>query len=222
MSNTDSFIDEVTEEVRRDRLFGYFRRYGWVGIALVVLIVGGAAYNEWQKSTTAAQSQAFGDALIAALDGPDAATRQTALAAIQTSGEKAALTKLLAATASLEAGDDAAHKASADLLAQVSSDTSLSPLWRDLADLRRVLVLGDAMPVAERRAILDAIAVPGRPYRTLAQEQLAMLAVEEGDRVGAIKLLTALIADQETPAGLRERAAQVIVVLGGEIPRSDG
>ena len=29
MSDTDSFIDEVTEEVRRDALFAQFRRYGW-------------------------------------------------------------------------------------------------------------------------------------------------------------------------------------------------
>ena len=32
MSNPDSFIDEVTEEVRRDRLFAVFRKYGWIGV----------------------------------------------------------------------------------------------------------------------------------------------------------------------------------------------
>ena len=41
MSNPDSFIDEVTEEVRRDRLFAIFRKYGWIGAVLVALIVGG-------------------------------------------------------------------------------------------------------------------------------------------------------------------------------------
>lgn len=50
MSNPDSFIDEVTDEVRRDRLFATFRKYGWIGGLLVALIVGGAAYNEWQSS----------------------------------------------------------------------------------------------------------------------------------------------------------------------------
>ena len=42
MSDSDSFIDEVTEEVRRDRLFGYFRRYGWIAAVVIVVVVGGA------------------------------------------------------------------------------------------------------------------------------------------------------------------------------------
>ena len=50
MSDTDSFIDEVTEEVRRDRLFGLMKRYGWIAALAVLLIVGGAAWNEWRKA----------------------------------------------------------------------------------------------------------------------------------------------------------------------------
>jgi hypothetical protein len=64
MSNTDSFIDEVTEEVRRDRLFGYFRRYGWIPAVVIVALVGGTAYNEWSKAQVAQVAQARGDALL--------------------------------------------------------------------------------------------------------------------------------------------------------------
>lgn len=45
MSDTDSFIEEVTEEVRRDRLFGLMRRYGWIAVLAVLLLVGGTAYR---------------------------------------------------------------------------------------------------------------------------------------------------------------------------------
>ena len=68
MSNPDSFIDEVTEEVRRDRLFAMFRKYGWIGILAVVVVVGGAAWNEWQKARAEARAEAFGDALLDAFD----------------------------------------------------------------------------------------------------------------------------------------------------------
>ena len=44
MSDTDSFIDEVSEEVRRDRLFVLMRKWGWIPILLVVLLVGGATF----------------------------------------------------------------------------------------------------------------------------------------------------------------------------------
>ncbi len=33
MSSQDSFVDEVTDELRRDRLFAAFRKYGWIGVA---------------------------------------------------------------------------------------------------------------------------------------------------------------------------------------------
>ena len=36
MSDTDSFIDEVTEEVRKDRLYGYLRRYGWIAVLVIL------------------------------------------------------------------------------------------------------------------------------------------------------------------------------------------
>ena len=68
MSNPDSFIEEVTEEVRRDRLFAAFRKYGWIGGLVVLGIVGGAAWNEWQKNQAAARAQGFGDAMLEALD----------------------------------------------------------------------------------------------------------------------------------------------------------
>jgi hypothetical protein len=45
VSNPDSFIDEVTEEVRRDRLFGLFRKYGWIGLVVILGIVGGTAWS---------------------------------------------------------------------------------------------------------------------------------------------------------------------------------
>ena len=82
MSDTDSFIDEVTEEVRRDRLYGYLRRYGWIGIVVVVLIVAGATWSEYRKAQTEAEAEALGDAIIAAMSREDAADRAAAVAEI--------------------------------------------------------------------------------------------------------------------------------------------
>jgi hypothetical protein len=50
MSSPDSFVDEVTDAVRSDRLYAAFRKYGWIGVVVVLLVVGGAGYNEWQKA----------------------------------------------------------------------------------------------------------------------------------------------------------------------------
>ena len=69
---------------------------------------------------------------------------------------------------------------------------------------------------SDRRAALEPLSAPGRAFRPLALEQLAYLQVEEGKPDAAITQLRALIQDQQAPAGLRARASQMIVALGGE------
>lgn len=210
MSNPESFIDEVTEEVRRDRLFAIFRKYGWIGGVLVVLTVGGAAYSEWQKATHRAEAQAFGDAVLAALEAETPAARAAALTAVSATGERAGILQLLLAS---DPAEDRTGALAA--LEKVAADDTLPVSYRDLAVLRRVILAGAEMPVADRRAALDPIAAPGRPYRPLALEQMAYLLVEAGDSAAAITALQALSQDQEAPTGLRQRATQMIVALGG-------
>ena len=210
MSNPDSFIDEVTEEVRRDKLFAAFKKYGWIGAALVAVVVGGTAYTEWRKSTDAAQAQAFGDAVFAATEAADPVARRAALAAVPATGERAAVLNLLLAS---DPSDD--RTATIAALQKVEADATLPQVWRDLAVLRRVSLQGAELSLAERRGLLEPIAQPGRTFRPLAAEQLAYLLVEEGKASDAITALQALTEDQEAPAGLRSRAGQMIVALGG-------
>jgi len=213
VSNPDSFIDEVTEEVRRDRLFAMFRKYGWIGVMLVVGIVGGAAWNEWQKARAETRAEVFGDGLIDALDmgGPD--ERRAAIAAIPADGSQIALKSLMLASDPAE--DKAQTLAALDALI---ADSTQPQVYRDIASLRRVMVAGTDQPIAERRAALEAMAVPGRAFRTLALEQLAYLLIEDGKSDEAIAALSALMQDQEAPGPLRSRAGQVITALGGTPP----
>lgn len=215
MSNPESFIDEVTEEVRRDRLFAAFRKYGWVAALVVAAIVGGAAWNEWQKSQAAARAQGFGDAMLDALDMGGVEERRAALAAIPADGTQTALKALMLAS---DPADDKATALAA--LDGLMADAAQPEVYRDLATLRRVMVAGAEMPLADRRAALEAISAPGRAFRPLAAEQLAYLLIEEGKTDEAIAALSALMQDQEAPQGLRSRAAQVITALGGTPPEA--
>ncbi|WP_374430393.1 tetratricopeptide repeat protein [Tabrizicola sp.] len=213
MSNPDSFIEEVTEEVRRDRLFRLFRKYGWVGVVIILGLVGGTAWTEWTSSRDAARAEAFGDALIDALDQGTPEERREALAAVPSDGAQAAVLQLILASDPEE--DKATTLAALD---KVAADTTLSAPYRDLAVLRRVLVAGADQPLAERRTALQGIAAPGRPFRALAEEQLAYLLVEEGKTDEAIAALTTLMQDQEASGSLRARLGQVITALGGTVP----
>ena len=216
MSSPDSFIDEVNEEVRRDRLFVAFRKYGWIGIIVVLGIVGGAGWYEWQKAHDLARAQAFGDGVIDSLDlgGPD--ERRAALQALPADGGQIAIRQLLLASDPVQ--DRAGTLQALDALA---ADATQPPVYRDLAVLRRVTLAGTEQAVAERRAALEPLTAPGRAFRTLALEQLAYLLIEEAKGPEAITALTALLRDQEAPVGLRRRAGEMIIALGGDVPQAD-
>jgi hypothetical protein len=217
VSNPDSFIDEVTEEVRRDRLFRLFRKYGWIGVVIILGLVGGTAWTEWSKSRAEARAEAFGDGVIDALDQGTPQERREALAAVPTDAGQSALLGLIMASDPAE--DKAATLAALD---KVANDATLTPAYRDLAVLRRVLVAGADAPVADRRTALEGIAGPGRPYRVLAEEQLGYLLIEEGKKDDAIAALTALLQDQDASGSLRARLGQVVTALGGTLPEATG
>ncbi len=212
MSEVDSFIDEVTEEVRRDKLFAAFRKYGWIAILAVVLLVGGAAWKEYSAAQQKASAQAFGDAVLAAQskDKPEAVYK--ALTAIKTQGAQVAVADLLAAAEAEKAGDTKAALARLDA---VAGDNTLPRAFRDLALLKKVTLAGDAMSADQRNQVLAALSQPGRPYRPLALEQLALMAVKAGKTKDAIAQFAKIAQDAGVTPGLRQRATQMIVALGG-------
>lgn len=212
MSNPDSFINEVTEEVRRDRLFALFRRYGWIGALLVVIVVGGAAWNEWRKAQATAEAQARGDALLVALEASDPTAQAAALSALRSDRASDAVVGLFAAALSA-AGDDTA--AAREDLERVASNPDVPQVYRDVAVLKSAM-LGAAAPDA-RIAALGPLALPGGAFRALALEQIALAHAEAGRDDEALAILTDLMDAAEVSFALRRRAAQMVVALGGSI-----
>lgn len=207
MSDVDSFIEEVTEEVRRDKLFALMRKYGWIAILAVILLVAGAAWNEWRKAQAEKQAQALGDALVAATEIKDPAERLEAIRAIQADGPARALVHMLEGNTlvALDRPDEA--QAAFEKVANV---TDAGTHWQDLARFKAGLL--EKTPDARIKAFTP-LAAPGAPYRPLALEQLAWAKLEAGDRDGAIAGLQELLVEPTSPPALRQRASQMLTAL---------
>ncbi|WP_128253979.1 hypothetical protein [Falsirhodobacter deserti] len=210
MSNSDNFMGEVAEELRRERMVGALKRYGWIAVVVVLGIAGGAAWVEWERQNDQASSRAFGDTLLAALETDTPEARRAALDGVTVEGERAALVNLLQASDPDQ--DKAATLAALDA---VIADTSLPAVIHDLAVLRKVIVAGSDLAVQDRQALLQPLTSPGQPYRPLAMEQAAYLHLEAGETQQAIEALQALLGDQQAMPDLRQRITQVITALGG-------
>lgn len=212
MSNTDSFIDEVTEEVRRDRLYALMRRYGWIAALAILLLVGGAAWNEWRKAQAQAAAEATGDAILGAMEAESAAARAEALATIEGQPANAPVRGLLRASELVDAGDKAGALAAYDAVAALGDAPEI---YRAIAAFKALLLRGPDMERTALRIELEALARPGAPLRLLAEEQLALDEIGAGETEAALSRLNAILADVEVTSGLRRRASQLIVSLGG-------
>ena len=149
MSDTDSFIEEVTEEVRRDRLFAWMKRYGWMLICAVIIVVGGAGFIEYRKAQATAQYQAFGDGILAALDNNEAAERATALASIQ--GSDVGGRAVLALLTSKEQFDAGSQKEAQETLQLLANDGDVPLVYRQVASFKLIALQENQLSLAERK-----------------------------------------------------------------------
>ena len=212
VSDTDSFLQEVSEELRRDKLYRNIRKYGWVAILFVIVIVGAATYREYLKSQAATEAQLFGTSIIDALNEKNVVDRVTKLQKINAPGAnaEAILALLLLAESNGKENTNQEDR----LLSNVIENLSIEAHYRDLLNFKILLGSAATMNIDERISAFEEIARPGNVYRLLAEEQLVLIELEQGNSEKAVEKLSQILLDAELTAGLRNRATQMMIALG--------
>ena len=212
MSDTDSFLHEVSEELRRDRLYRNMRKYGWIAILVVIVIVGAATYREYLKSQAETKAELFGTSIIDALNEKNAADRISKLQKINAPGENAKAVVAMLLSAELIGNETASLEMSSlsDAIEGLSVDTH----YRDLLNFKILLKSSEIMNLDERMKAFKALSKPGNPFRLLAEEQMALIELELGNTENAIEKISQILLDAELTTGLRNRATQMMIALG--------
>ena len=212
MSDTDSFLQEVSEELRRDKLYRNIRKYGWIAILLVVVIVGGATYREYLKSKDTKAAQLFGTSIIDALNEKNTDDRIAKLQTINSPGENAKV--VIAMLLSAELGVSEKPTMAKSSLSSLTEGSSIDAHYRELLNFKILLGSAEAMSLEERVTAFEALSKPGNPFRLLAEEQIALIDLEQGKTDNAIEKISQILLDSELTAGLRNRATQMMIALG--------
>ena len=218
MSETDRFIDEVSEEVRKDKLYATMRKYGWIAVVIVLALVGGTAFREYKVASANTVAQKTGDAIskAMALEGPEA--RVKALSEIITNDKNMAIIALLKAAEQIDGGKFAA---SVQTLEVVES-SKVPSAYRDLAYFKKLLIEEEGLSEGARIAGLNELAASASPYRLYAQEQLALIDLAKGRKDAAINRLSQILEDANLSQSLRQRVSQLMIIVGETPETSEG
>ena len=210
---------EVDEDLRHERYAKLWRRWRfWLLGAGAAALGGAVAYvmiGDARESARQAEGRQFAAAIagVEAGRGAEAVERLAALAADSGTGY-AALARLAEADARAQRGDITGAVHTYDLMA---GDTRLEPLYRDLAALLAAQRLVDRAPVAEVNQRLSPLLAGHSPWRPLAAELSAIAEMRAGNDGPARALFADLAGDPAAPLGLRQRAAELLVSLGGNL-----
>ena len=68
MVETNSFIKEVSEEVKRDKLFKILNKFKWPLFALIILLIVAVGGYEYYKFSKKAKAQKNGEFLVSAME----------------------------------------------------------------------------------------------------------------------------------------------------------
>ncbi|MDC7788092.1 tetratricopeptide repeat protein [Rhodoplanes sp. TEM] len=212
---TDIF-QEVDEEVRRERLQQFWKRYGGLVIALCVLVVAGVAgWRGWQwyEARQAAEASIAFDAAVRLAQEGKHGEASAAFAKLAVDVKIPAYRSL----ARLREADEQAatdRKAAIATFDAVAGDAGTSPLFREVATLRAGLLMVDTAPYAELQARLEPLARPDGAFRHSAREMLALSAWKAGDAAAARRWAEAAAGDADAPAGLKARVDILLALLG--------
>jgi hypothetical protein len=196
MAEENTFIQEVTEELKAEKLSQFWQNFGsWIMGGCVIAIGATAAY-QYHLSQVTAKNQAITSTLLASdtlLERKQAATAVEKLQAVSeanNAGGVALLAKLKAADILHSEGNDlAAHK----IYGQVAANTQ-EPTLAEYA-LLRLQQQADVKPDAA--------------YSPLAQELQAIALYREGKKQEASALLTTLLERKNTLPATQQRLKEL-------------
>jgi len=213
----DLIFREVDEDVRRDQIEQYWKRYGTYFIAGAVLIVAitaaGVLWRNYQTEQREADGARFEHASQMAATDPAGAAEVFASLAADGNGGYPALAAMREAEARVAAKD---QSGALDVYQRLAADSGIEQGLRDIAALKGGLLAEDMGQHDVAENLLTPLANGNGALKFAAREAIAGVQLGAGKRDAAIATLKSLSADALAPAGAKARAGEILRVLGAE------
>lgn len=213
---SETFIREVDENLRRDRATDFAKRYGsWMIGAMILIIAAIGGYLYWQNrqhEQAAAQSETLSK-VITDISSGNVKTAPAQLDAMAANGNDAyrASAMLTRAALAIQQHD---LKLAAAKYHEIEADDGLPQPYRDLATIRATALEFDNLKPEEVVARMQPMTKPGNAWFGSAGEMTAMALIKQNRKSEAGRLFAQIAADKAVPDSIRSRAIQLAGSLG--------
>lgn len=212
----ETFLREVDENMRRDRLLDFFRDNRRVLIIALILFLGAAGGLIWweqyrrdqagkEVETLAEAYKSINEDKMASVPGRLAEISDSPAEAIRASA------RFTQAALALEKGDSAT---AAKIYGELQADTSMPQAYRDAALIRQTALDFDKLKPDQVVSRLAPLAQPGSPWFGSAAEMTGAALIKQGKKAEAGRLFAQIANDKNAPDTLRARSVQIAGSLG--------
>lgn len=213
----ETFLREVDENLRRDRIRDFARNNGRWLIAALVLFLVASGFGIWWQQHVRDRSEQEVEKLVdtyRTVGNPKTlAQGNQQLDELSQSGSKAVRASALFARAvtALQANDT---KLATAKFRDIAADTSLPAPYRDLALIRQTALEFDQIKPQEVITRLQPLAKADSPWFASAGEMTGLALIKQGKKAEAGQIFAAIAKSKDVPDSSRQRAIQMASSLG--------
>jgi hypothetical protein len=213
---SETFLREVDENLRRDQMRDFAKKYGnWIIAALILFLAASGGFIWWQQhqvKRSEAQVEEI-STIYRDIGAGNSAKAPKQLDELAKSGNKAIRASALftSAALALEKND---HKLAIAKYREISGDGGLPQSYRDAALIRQTALEFDQIKADEVISRMSPFAKPGNAWFGTAGEMTALAMIKQGKKDEAGRLFAAIAKDKSVPDAIRARSVQIAGSLG--------
>lgn len=212
----ETFLREVDEEYRRDKVRDFFMENRVFLIAAMVLSLAAAGGWIWWQSYQREQAGKQVEELAAAfqeIGKGNAKQAEPRLQALAEGSSDAVRTTAIFTGAALDLENNNPKAATAKYRS-IAEDEGQPEPYRQIALIRQTALEFDQLKAEDVIARMKPLAAPGEPWFGSAGEMTALALIKQGKKDEAGKLFAAIGRDLRVPEVIRGRAVQMASSLG--------
>ena len=216
---TETFVREVDENLRHDRIQDFFREKGsWIAAAVVLFLAvsGGIIWYQQHRVKVAEKHVEQLAEIYKNIGIGKTAEVPKQLDDLSNSSSKAvrATAMFTRAAFALQQND---QKLALATYKKLADDSSLPQSYRDAALIRQTALEFDKLQPQQVIARLEPMAKPDSPWFGSAGEMTALAMIKQGKTKEAGQLFASIAKDKDAPDSIRNRSVQIAGSLGVDV-----